>query len=133
MVVKQKKKENKKKIEEEEEEEEEERRRIHHLLALLLIILLWFILQLQKNISICCLFRRKSHSEPLVNQVIAFAAQEEAEVGRWHTYTYIIQEIFLSLPAELGPSTNNPYLLSMKEITLPETRFGGANAILSGL
>ena len=35
-----------------------------------------------RNISICCLFRRKSHSEPLVNQVIAFAAQEEAEVGR---------------------------------------------------
>ena len=32
-----------------------------------------------RNISICCLFRRKSHSEPLVNQVIAFAAQEEAE------------------------------------------------------
>ena len=48
-------------------------------------------------------------------------------------YTYIIQEIFLSLPAELGPSTNNPYLLSMQEITVPETRFGGANAILSGL
>ena len=38
-------------------------------------------------------------------------------------YTYIIQEIFLSLPAELGPSTNNPYLLSMQEITVPETRF----------
>ena len=60
------------------------------------------------------LFRRKSHSEPLVNQVIAFAAQEEAEGWKmtYYIYTYIIQEIFLSLPAELGPSTNNPYLLS---------------------
>ena len=48
-------------------------------------------------------------------------------------YTYIIQEIFLSLPAELGPSINNPNLLSTQEITVPETRFGGANAILSGL
>ena len=34
-------------------------------------------------------------------------------------YTYIIQEIFLSLPAELGPSTNNPYLLSMQKLLLP--------------
>ena len=35
-----------------------------------------------KNHFDLLLFRRKSHSEPLVNQVIAFAAQEEAEVGR---------------------------------------------------
>ena len=39
----------------------------------------------------------KSHSEPLVNQIIAFAVQEEAEVGRWYTYTFIIQEMLLSL------------------------------------
>ena len=78
MVVKQKK---------ENKEEEEEEKKDEEFIIIVNNTIIDSFCNFKKGIDrkyfrYVALFRRKSHSEPLVNQVIAFAAQEEAEVGR---------------------------------------------------